>query len=138
MTSQQQPTVRWKRMRLLGRLGVAVAAGGAFAALSWNSPPKPEEEIEGIAVQQDSRAAERQSAVTEDDALPQLKAHGAADHRDAQSGLSQAQARPQAEPVDGLRSDITTGGSFKVFEPTDEKEIITTKTGAVPHSRSPP
>jgi hypothetical protein len=125
-------------MRLLGRLGAAVAAGGAFAALSWNPPPKPEEATEGVAVPQDSRAAERQSAVTEDDALPQLNAGGTADHRDAQSGLSQAQARPQAAPVDGPRSDITTGGSFDVFRPTDGNDSITTRTTAVPHSRSPP
>ncbi|HVP13266.1 MAG TPA: hypothetical protein VMV94_18985 [Phycisphaerae bacterium] len=138
MTSHQHPDIRWQRAKVLARLGAAVAAGGAFAALSWNSAPPPDETADESAIQRTLQAAERQSVVTEDDALPQLEARDAVLHGDASWGRVPALTGSQAAPVDALRSNVATGIPAMELRLTDQTERNPAMTTAVPHSRSPP
>jgi hypothetical protein len=62
----------WGCLRRWGRLGLALAAGGAFAALAWESPRATESAEHVVASRTCGITAERQDIVKEDGVSPQL------------------------------------------------------------------
>lgn len=138
MTSHRHPDAGWQRLRWYGRLSAALAAGGAFAALSWESGESSRQAAGSADVQQGSQTAERQSVVKEDDASPQVSSRAvAADEYDSR-GPAHLEPRPQIEPVNGLRLNVGTGAAAKVGVSTNQVGPATAATTAVPHSRGPP
>jgi hypothetical protein len=82
MRVHPESPVRWRRLRSLGRIGLALTAGGAFVALSWEPQPaasKPSAEAD--AARQVYPTAERQGVVKEDAASPHLNNDPACLHR---------------------------------------------------------
>ena len=69
MDRNGHPESRWRILRFCGRLSFALAAGGAFAALSWNPTPPPEENNKNTPSSSHPSLTERSGVVTEDDAL---------------------------------------------------------------------
>lgn len=60
------------RLRSWGRLGLALAAGGAFAALAWDPSTASPSAGDADAWRRDGSTAERQDIVKEDGVSPQL------------------------------------------------------------------
>lgn len=138
MTSYGRPDFRQSRLSLVGRITAALAAGGVFAALSWDSSSPSDETSQQLVTQHQSKTAERQSIVTEDNAPPQLEAKGSALHEDDSWGLDQSRSRPQPWPVDGLRTHPPTGNESADDFYASQSDQVSAATNVVPHSRSPP
>ncbi len=68
MNRYGHPHLRWQRLRQIGRIGFALAAGGAFAALSWNPTPAQDQNNKNTPSSSHPNLAKRSGVVTEDDA----------------------------------------------------------------------
>jgi len=138
MKRQQYPKLRWRRIRLLGRVGFALASGGAFAALSWDSRPTEGTPTDVKEKRGDLRTAERQSIVREDDALPQIRMGRAGLRGDAPWAIAQTRHRSDRwADRDGsvyITDDQTTNG----LVPSGQTGKIKTMTTAVANPRGPP
>jgi len=73
MSTATNPDTNWRRLRYLGRILLAVAAGAGFAALAWE-PVSPSPADNAVTTDDGRTPAERPGIVTEDDAAPQLSA----------------------------------------------------------------
>lgn len=137
MDRHLKSTTRRQRLGIVSRWGLALAAGGAFAALSWDSRPARQA---GDATGRPNRdtTAEWPGIVKEDVAWPQLNAPGATRESENLSGL--ARGHPGVLPRTALH-----GWAAPTAETTAERrfarrqsEELETVTTAVPHSRAPP
>lgn len=137
MAYRRHPELRWQRLRQIGRFGAALAAGGAFAALSWNPASDSQTDPNSREATDDSSTAVRASVVTEDDAWPQFNAAvpaiGGSDQWAVVRPQDRADLPPYANGPESVRSTST-----RMRSPTDVKEKLTTMMTAVPHSRGPP
>lgn len=70
MNRYGHPDTRWRHLRQIGRFGFALAAGGAFAALSWTPAPPAEQNADNTNTPSSSHPflTERSGVVTEDGA----------------------------------------------------------------------
>jgi hypothetical protein len=122
---------------MVSRWGLALAAGGGFAALSWDSRPAGQPGDATGLLNRDT-TAEWPGVVKEDIAWPQLNAPDATRESENLSGITRV--RPGVEPRTalygwaGAAAETTAAGRFARRQ-SDELETVTT---AVPHSRAPP
>lgn len=137
MAYRRHPELRRQRLRQIGRFGAALAAGGAFAALSWNPSSNNKTDPKSRETTDDSSTAVRASVVTEDDAWPQFNAAvptiGGCDQWAVVRPQDRASLTPYANGPESVGATST-----RMRSPTDVKERITTMMTAVPHSRGPP
>ena len=64
--------VTWPRLRSVGRFGLALAAGGAFAAFAWDPSSASKSAGNADASRAEDHTAGRQDTVKEDGVSPQL------------------------------------------------------------------
>lgn len=132
------PAPSRQRLRIVGRMCLALVAGGAFAALSWDPAPAPEDTVKPGKEPEDLFTAEWRSIVTEDDASPHLAYPSAAPLKEDHQALSQA--RTKVTPwLD--RNEKAAGASEATSRedvPSDQTEEVITITTAVQNPRAPP
>ncbi|MBN2563707.1 MAG: hypothetical protein JXQ75_22545 [Phycisphaerae bacterium] len=138
MKAEPQAEWRERRLRTIGRIGCAIAAGGAFAALAWEPPPASTPTVDAGVSKGQPGTAGRQSIVTEDGALPQLDAKSAGFVGEDQWGLAQTRPRQELWTTHGLGADALAGTVAGGFTPRCENEVIKTVTTAGVNPRGPP
>jgi hypothetical protein len=138
MTWDGRPNPRVQRWKTLGRYGLAIAAGGAFAALSWN-PPESRPDAENTGEQPPALdTAERRNAVTEDSAPPQLSNNPAESQQEDQWALSRTRHGSSQRGDGQAEADSTPQDHPQGAVHSNQCERITTMDHAVPHTRGPP
>ncbi len=143
MRWHEHPDQSWPRLRRVGRIAAALVAGGAFAVLSYDPRPATRE-TEGLGKAQspgDSNAtnsAERQGAVKEDGASPQLMVQASWVDREELWGLTQARLRVKPWPDGSMQEGITSEDVARDVVPASQHEAMSAGTTTVPHSRGPP
>jgi hypothetical protein len=130
---------RRQLIRSIGRIGLALAAGGAYAALAWDPRPAANSPADAVENQTGFYSAERQGIVKEDDASPQFDAAITWSDRQNMLGLTQTGSRKEAwarvgDEVAGIPTLPTAGARA----PPEQGEVIKTETTAVAYPRAPP
>jgi hypothetical protein len=130
---------RRQLIRSIGRVGLALAAGGAYAALAWDPRPAANSPADAVENQTGFYSAERQGIVKEDDAAPHLDAALAWPERQNMFGLVQTASRKEVWANHGGNvaggPTVTTAGSLV---PPDQSEAIKSETTVVAYPRAPP
>ena len=119
-------------LQFYGRLAAALAAGGIFAVLAYESPASKRESktIEA--------AADRQGAVTEDDALPLLEQRRAGIEMEDAVGLARGRTEDSSGTTDDGRRESSSRDRGRSLTRADQDQELLRHTTAAPHSRSPP
>ncbi len=130
---------RRQLIRSLGRVGLALAAGGAYAVLAWDPRPAANAPADALENQTGFYSAERQGIVKEDDAAPHLDAALPWPERQDMFGLVQTGSRkvvwsPHDSNVPGSPTRTIAGSHV----PPDQREAIKTETTVVAYPRAPP
>ncbi len=137
MDRHLESATRGQRLGIVTRWGLALAAGAAFAALSWDSRPAGQLGDATGHPNRDTTAA-WPGVVKEDVAWPQLNAPGATRESESLSGL--ARGRPGVLPrtaLHGWAGSMAETTARRRFARRQSEELETVTT-AVPHSRAPP
>lgn len=129
---------RWRHLRSVGRIGFALTAGGAFAALAWESSPPSRITTDAEETQEGFCSAERQGIVTEDDALPRLEVGTAGLHEEDTWGSAFTRPRDRLWAARGGATGITTEAMLEGQTPSGQTEEGAIATTAVPNPRGPP
>jgi len=122
-----------KSFQFYGRLAAALAAGGVFAVLAYESPSTADRESKKTV-----QAADRRGAVTEDDALPHLEERGAWIETEDAVGLARTKTEDSSGMTDDGRQDRPLDGQGRSATRADQDEELRRHTTAAPHSRAPP
>ncbi len=122
-----------RSLQFYGRLAAALAAGGVFAVLAYESPSTADRESKTI-----EPAADRQGVVTEDDALPLLEERGAWIETEDSVGLARTKPEDSSGMTDDGRQDRPLDGQGRSATRADQDEELRRHTTAAPHSRGPP
>ena len=125
-------------LRTAGRIGIALAAGGAFAALAWDPRPVSETSTGAGDKQNGPYTAERQSIVKEDGASPQFEAATTGRRGEDQWGLTEVKSRKEPRAVGDRPQRTADGVSGGLRSSKGETEEVNTPTTSVVHSRAPP
>ncbi len=130
---------RRQLFRSVGRIGLALAAGGAYAALAWDPRPAANSPADAVENQTGFYSAERQGIVKEDDASPQLDAAMTWSDRQNMFGLTQTGSRKEAwARVGDEAAGIPTMATAGARAPPDQREAVKTEMTAVAYPRAPP
>lgn len=119
-------------LRFYGRLAAALAAGGVFAVLAYQSP--------GSAKHRPGKsppAADRRDAVTEDGVLPLLDERRARVETEDAVGLARAKVRDPSRTTGDGTGDLPPKSSRRITRADQDDELLRNTTAA-PHSRGPP
>jgi hypothetical protein len=120
-----------KTLQFYGRLAAALAAGGVFAVLAYESPGAKREA-------KPIEAADRQGAVTDDNALPLLDQRGTQNETDDAFGLAHARTKDSSGMTDDSRREPSSREGGRSLTRADQDEELRRHTTAAPHSRAPP
>ncbi len=156
MSMHRNARNRYQSLKKFGRLGLVLLAGGAFAVFAWETSPDPN----GARIEADHQAgkqlqtnsseanldghrssavrSDRQSVVTEDEALPRCERQPLHTENENQQALVQLQARSRSWLVSGGGVEGTIKQETKGCVSASHGEYRPNGLTTAPHSRSPP
>ncbi len=138
MIRPPHPTRSRQRLRVAGRVGLAFAAGGAFAVFAWEPRPQPGGAADSPRDYEDPYTAERRDTVTEDGASPRLHAPVDKAANPRQWGLVEHASKQGPRAAGDQGPACTAGTTLGGHAPTSIKVAEKTVTTAVGNSRAPP
>ena len=147
MSAHAPFTTGRQRLRTIGRIGFALLAGGAFAALAWEPSPAPGSPGRDAAYAADEATAARQGIVKEDGPSPHLDPDRAKPDHESQwglrsedqwGGLAGERTRTQPWTAEDCGADATAGQHVGGQVPTNETTEAKTTANTGVNSRGPP
>jgi hypothetical protein len=118
-------------LRFYGRLAAALAAGGVFATLAYQSPANAKRQGTNTL-----QAADRQDAVTEDGVLPQQDERRARVSAEDAAGLARDKTREASRMTSEVEGNVPSDDRGGAARADQDRELR--HTTAAPHSRGPP
>jgi hypothetical protein len=147
MSAHAPFTTGRQRLRTIGRIGFALLAGGAFAALAWEPSPAPRPPDRDAAGTSNEATAARQGIVKEDGPSPHLDSDRAKPYHESQwglrsedqwAGLAGERTRTQPWTAEDRGADATAGQHVGGQVPTNETTEAKTAANTGVNSRGPP